>query len=140
MLKKVSSHRLIVTASSLGSMLEEIRTEMAYSNYAIDIQELPKFPDIYPYLTHETASDPFEKIRLPSHDSFVDGVVLYIHSSGSTGFPKPIPWTHKVLSKITFSSPIDEYRGLEEDIRESYSSCPCASLILVTSHGGTRDA
>jgi acyl-CoA synthetase (AMP-forming)/AMP-acid ligase II len=122
MLKQVSSHRLIVTASSLGPLLENIKKELAVSDYTIDIQELPVFPDIYPRFTRESASDPFESIEPPSRDAFVDGVVLYIHSSGSTGFPKPIPWTHKVLSKYTNEPYVDEYRGIEKDIRAHSSS------------------
>jgi acyl-coenzyme A synthetase/AMP-(fatty) acid ligase len=118
MLRKVSSHRLIVTASSLGSLLDDVKKELAATHYALDIQELPAFPDIYPYFTHENISDPFEPIELPSRDTFADGIVLYIHSSGSTGFPKPIPWTHDVLSKVTYSSFVDEYRNLDKDIRE----------------------
>jgi acyl-coenzyme A synthetase/AMP-(fatty) acid ligase len=118
MLRKASSHRLIVTASSLGSLLEDVKNELAASDYGLDIQELPAFPDIYPYFTHENISDPFDPIELPSRDAFVDGVVLYIHSSGSTGFPKPIPWTHQVLSKFTYASFVEEYRGVDKDIRE----------------------
>jgi acyl-CoA synthetase (AMP-forming)/AMP-acid ligase II len=118
MLRKVSSHRLIVTASSVGSLLGDVKKELAASEYSLDIQELPAFPDIYPCFTRETISDPFEPIALPSRDAFVDGIIPYIHSSGSTGFPKPIPWTHEVLSKFTYAPFVTEYRGLDRDIRE----------------------
>jgi acyl-CoA synthetase (AMP-forming)/AMP-acid ligase II len=123
MLKKVSSHRLIVTSSSLGSLLDNVKKELADSDYAIDFQELPAFPDIYPYFTRETASDSFEPIKLPSRDAFVDEAILYIHSSGSTGFPKPIPWTHKFFSKFTHAVFVEEYRGQDREIRELSLFC-----------------
>jgi acyl-coenzyme A synthetase/AMP-(fatty) acid ligase len=120
MLRKTSSHRLIATTASLGSLLDDVKNELAASDYALDITELPAFTDIYPNFTHETVRDPFEPIAVPSRDTFVNDVVLYIHSSGSTGFPKPIPWTHEVFSKYTFTPYCDEYRTLDPKLRASF--------------------
>jgi acyl-coenzyme A synthetase/AMP-(fatty) acid ligase len=120
MVKKVGAHRLMVTAASLGSLPNEVKEELAMAGYHLDIEELPAFPDIYPRLTHETAADPFEPIPLPARDTFINEVVIYIHSSGSTGFPKPIPWTHRVFSKFAFAALVDELRSLDKDMRKFF--------------------
>jgi acyl-coenzyme A synthetase/AMP-(fatty) acid ligase len=120
MLRKISSHRLIATTASLGSLLEDVKNELAASDYALEIQELPAFPDIYPHFTHETVQDPFEPIALPSRDTYINGIVLYLHTSGTTGFPKIIPWTHEVFSKYTFAPYCDEYRSIDSGFREFF--------------------
>jgi acyl-CoA synthetase (AMP-forming)/AMP-acid ligase II len=117
MLRKVSCHKLFATTASLGPLLEDVKFELAASDYPLEIDELPILPDIYPHFTHETSKDPFESISLPSRDVFVDGVVMYIHSSGSTGFPKPIPYRHEIFTNFTFRPYCDEYRHVREDLR-----------------------
>jgi acyl-coenzyme A synthetase/AMP-(fatty) acid ligase len=116
-----------VTASSLGSLLDDVKKELTASDFALNIKELPGLPDIYPHFTRETISEPFESIKIPARDTFVGGTVMYIHSSGSTGFPKPIAWTHEVFSKYTFSPFIDPIKRLDKDTRESLILGPCLS-------------
>jgi acyl-coenzyme A synthetase/AMP-(fatty) acid ligase len=118
MLRKISSHRLIATTTSLGSLLEDVKKELAAADYALEIQELPAFPDIYPRFTHESIQDPFEPMALPSRDTYMNEIVLYLHTSGTTGFPKIIPWTHEVFSKYTFAPYCDEYRSLDSGFRK----------------------
>ncbi|KAI5119742.1 hypothetical protein M0805_008672 [Coniferiporia weirii] len=47
---------------------------------------MPSYEEIY---TSDAEFKPFPLVK-PDLDS----IVLYLHSSGSTAFPKPIPWTH----------------------------------------------
>jgi hypothetical protein len=126
-----------VTASSLGSLLDDVKKELAASDYSIDIQEVPALPDIYLHFTQETIGDPFEPIALPARDAFVDETILCIHSSGSTGFPKPISWTHEILSNWTFGPLVDDFRGLDKDIRESSLLAIVFDLTNDISHGNT---
>jgi hypothetical protein len=84
MLRKVSAHRLMVTAASLGTLLSEVKEELAASDYEISIEELPAFTDIYPHFGFETADMSFEPLAMPTVDAFVNGAPLILHSSGST--------------------------------------------------------
>jgi hypothetical protein len=84
MMRKVSAHRLMVTAASLGTLLSEVKEELAASGYELSIEELPEFTDIYPHFGFETADMSFESLALPSADAFVNNAPLILHSSGST--------------------------------------------------------
>jgi hypothetical protein len=134
MLRKVSAHRLMVTATSLGTLLSEVQEELAASDYELSIEELPAFTKIYPHFGFETADMSFEPLTLPSADAFVNRSPLILHSSGSTarlsffiviwylaeccsqGFPKPIAWSHGFLSSLTYSAFADEPRHDERNI------------------------
>ncbi|KAF9553324.1 acetyl-CoA synthetase-like protein [Agrocybe pediades] len=58
---------------------------------------IPVFDDLYSSYSAMYDSDgsdlPFEKKDL-------DDIAMYIHSSGTTNFPKPIPWTHSHLLRF----------------------------------------
>ncbi|EPQ54835.1 acetyl-CoA synthetase-like protein [Gloeophyllum trabeum ATCC 11539] len=96
MLQKTSCHRLITTSGSLSSLLSGLQTELSSVNYELKIEELPAFHDAFPHLGREKASDPFTPYpRL--ENSRPEDIICYIHSSGSTGFPKSIPHTNKTL-------------------------------------------
>jgi hypothetical protein len=84
MMRKVSAHRLMVTAASLGTLLSEVKEELVASGYELSIEELPAFTDIYPHFGFETADMSFESLALPSADAFVNNAPLILHSSGST--------------------------------------------------------
>ncbi|KAF4618223.1 hypothetical protein D9613_011591 [Agrocybe pediades] len=59
---------------------------------------IPVFEDLYtPSSDHCDGDDlPFEKKSL-------DDVAMYMHSSGSTNFPKPIAWTHSHMLRFAMS-------------------------------------
>jgi acyl-CoA synthetase (AMP-forming)/AMP-acid ligase II len=114
MLKTVSSHRLIVTESSLEALVKDVKEELDSSGYALEIQELPLLIDIYPYLARESKSDAFEPLPPSSRVESPDDVVLYIHSSGSTGLPKSIPMRNELFSKMIFSPLVEPLKGLQE--------------------------
>jgi acyl-CoA synthetase (AMP-forming)/AMP-acid ligase II len=100
-LRTVSSHRCIVTAASLGPLLGEVQSSFDQEQYTLSIEELPAFTDIYPFLSRETVADPFEPLsRTPTRDTYAEGVVHYLHSSGSTGFPKSIPYRWNYINRI----------------------------------------
>ncbi|KAJ6617577.1 putative aminoadipate reductase [Mycena sp. CBHHK59/15] len=99
LLRKTSCHRLIATCVTLQPLLIELEQEIARldPDFVLDIEEIPSLLQIYPNLGAETSDCPFESYAAStSHPSF-DDTCLYLHSSGSTGFPKCIPATHRVL-------------------------------------------
>lgn len=100
MLRKVSAHRLVVTSASLQPLVSGIEDELvrAADNFSLSFVELPRLPEVYPRLAHERAEDSFTPVPLPSRGAFKNDIVLYLHSSGSTGYPKPIPFFHEVIA------------------------------------------
>jgi hypothetical protein len=100
MLRKVSAHRLMVTAASLGALLSEVKEELAASGYELSIEELPAFTDIYPHFGFETADMSFKSLALPSADAFVNNVPLILHSSGSTVLPIFIVFSGTSLNAV----------------------------------------
>jgi acyl-CoA synthetase (AMP-forming)/AMP-acid ligase II len=91
--------------------------ESSAENYALFIAEIPLLGQIYPHLGHELTADPFVPYPSPATRTSLDYVAMFLHSSGgfyllsnsflnrklnlctsgSTGFPKCIPETHRNL-------------------------------------------
>ncbi|KII87501.1 hypothetical protein PLICRDRAFT_257848 [Plicaturopsis crispa FD-325 SS-3] len=98
LLRNTNCHRIIVTRSSLRALFDEIEVEIATKGepFELEISEAPAFDLLYPCLGRETSSDPFDEYPEPALDRRpkLSDILLYLHSSGSTGFPKPIPQSH----------------------------------------------
>ena len=94
MLQKTNCHKVIFNPPVHG-LVSAVHSILAKDNYSLEQTELPALHSVFPSLAGE------EKVvkTFPSHRTTpsVDDVVMYIHSSGSTGFPKPIPQTHRIL-------------------------------------------
>ncbi|EGO19943.1 hypothetical protein SERLADRAFT_418199 [Serpula lacrymans var. lacrymans S7.9] len=102
LLKRTSCHHMIMTQQPLHALLNGIKSELGSaqsgpeaSTFDLTVQDVPSFADLYPKLGCETESDPFEPV--PPVPARLNDVALYLHSSGSTGFPKPIPQSHLVV-------------------------------------------
>ncbi|KAE9396160.1 acetyl-CoA synthetase-like protein [Gymnopus androsaceus JB14] len=70
--------------------------EMFDPTYVLSIEEAPTLHDAYPHLGKETTEDPFTPISATFSPKDSDKGI-YLHSSGSTGLPKPILLTHQIL-------------------------------------------
>lgn len=90
MMRKVGCRRLIATRHSLAPLLVGISAELA----EVQIEDLPTLAYAYPELGKETANTPFVPYPKGGTRPLKDNVMFYLHSSGSTGFPKPIPLTN----------------------------------------------
>ncbi|TFK74192.1 acetyl-CoA synthetase-like protein, partial [Pluteus cervinus] len=110
LLEKTSCKFMITTRNTLKPLLDEVELLLSEAKSGLDLQieEAPAlrevFPqfmggadegDVRPWLQSLTRPDP-------------DDLCLYIHSSGSTGFPKAIPWTHRLV--MQWASLLDNYR------------------------------
>lgn len=98
LLKDTSCHTLLTTYQTLGTLVEQMKLELAATDptYSLKIIEVPPLFDIFPKLGHETLEDPFEEYPTGTRPP-LDDVLLYLHSSGSTGFPKTIPQSFKTM-------------------------------------------
>ncbi|KAI6125332.1 hypothetical protein EDD16DRAFT_1474429, partial [Pisolithus croceorrhizus] len=97
LLKTTKSHHLIATKSSLGNLIPEVNRQLVSHGeeaYSLQIDEPPTLATVYPYISEETIDSSF--VPYPKGEINNDDVMFYLHSSGSTGFPKPIPITHLV--------------------------------------------
>jgi acyl-CoA synthetase (AMP-forming)/AMP-acid ligase II len=72
-------------------------------DFILDIEEMPPLGQIYPNLDTETPDCPFQTYPTQISPVQLDKIGLYSHSSGSTGFSKAVPLTHRVLAQtLTF--------------------------------------
>ncbi|KAG6896087.1 putative secondary metabolism biosynthetic enzyme [Termitomyces sp. T32_za158] len=69
------------------------------------IEETPSIASVYPYLAHETANHPFNRYHLGVQRPSRSDPCIYLHSSGSTGNPKPIPQNHVYWVQLSYPTP-----------------------------------
>ncbi|KAF7985842.1 hypothetical protein HWV62_526 [Athelia sp. TMB] len=92
LLQKTSCTRILTTSPSLGELISQV-TALAPFN----VEEAPTISKCYPFLGQETALDTFESYPPLAGRVGLDDVLFYLHSSGSTGLPKPIPQSGRAI-------------------------------------------
>ncbi|KAF5349813.1 hypothetical protein D9758_010235 [Tetrapyrgos nigripes] len=106
-------HRIITTDATLHSFLASIRENLDPTYRAECVfEEAPSLSILYPKLGRETSQDDFSPLSNPfvPTDERKD-LALCMHSSGSTGVPKTIRFTHRVFKSFAlFSDMIDQTR------------------------------
>ncbi|KAF4617234.1 hypothetical protein D9613_005789 [Agrocybe pediades] len=118
LLKKSSSHYLLTTQVTLKPLIDGVKRELQSSDptYELVIQEIPSLYVAYPKLAKEREEDPFTPFI--SHlKPVITDVAMFLHSSGSTGFPKAIPQTHEMISHWGSMRPSDYFKEHKPDIR-----------------------
>lgn len=96
LLQSTSCHRVVGTPASFPSLFADVSAALP-PDYALTVDELPFGHSLYPKLGSETAADPFEAYPPPARRPALTDIGYYLHSSGSTGFPKAIPFPHQVV-------------------------------------------
>jgi acyl-coenzyme A synthetase/AMP-(fatty) acid ligase len=97
MMEKTGCHRLITTNRSLGSLIDGIKADFmshGVTTNQLRIDEIPSLKDLYPALIRGSPNEAFVPFPPPALRASRDDILVYLHSSGSTGFPKPIPITN----------------------------------------------
>lgn len=99
LLKASSCHAVISTQVTLRGLLQGVRAELSttYPDFDLDIWEAPTLNEIYPKLGSETVDDSFTPYPPSPTRAALTDVAIYLHSSGSTGFPKCIPQSHMIM-------------------------------------------
>ena len=113
MLQKTHCHRLV--ASKFTDPLSTgVQKALVAKGYILDLMRLPSIRSIFPGLYSTPPDVTYDATPYPAHVALQkpDDVVLIIHSSGSTGIPKPIPQTHKILLQWCRSCMITIYLSL----------------------------
>jgi thioester reductase-like protein len=120
MMEKTGCRRLIATGYTLGPLLDGIRTELASlgdGSIHVRIEEPPTLAYAYPELGKETGSATFVPYPKAEERPMNDDIMFYLHSSGSTGFPKPIPITYLTAVHWCNTPSIMQHVDTRADIR-----------------------
>ena len=107
LLQKTGCRRLLVTQHTLKELLDSVRA----LDSSLSIEEIPSLNQLYPQQSPTFRHYP--TLPKPSFES----TAIYIHSSGSTGFPKPIPLTHRSIWSYANLPPLRELRDHHTEIR-----------------------
>ncbi|KAF7289315.1 General substrate transporter [Mycena indigotica] len=124
---KNACHRVLSTCITLRSLIQATKEEISKldSDFVVDFEEMPSIHQLYPHLGIETAQDICE--LYPTESAFkLDDVCLILHSSGSTGFPKPILHSHRGIMQRANLGQVTEMRN--------YFSHPIATMHLPAFH------
>ncbi|EIW83469.1 acetyl-CoA synthetase-like protein [Coniophora puteana RWD-64-598 SS2] len=118
MLNKTECRHILIITPLPATFLDEV---CGLSALDLTITRLPPIARIYPKLGRETAENAFAPF--PYKRPHPEEVAMYLHSSGSTGFPKPIAITHLRLIQwlrqcVTFVGQISQ--SLKEPSRGTH--------------------
>ena len=102
MMEKTACHHIIAD-SSTKALIAEVRAELEGKNHAVQTTEPPGLFDAFPTLAPGAKQNEYRAYEgpYPYSDARPDEeVVIILHSSGSTGFPKPIPLSQQYLYPV----------------------------------------
>ena len=94
MLKKINCSRIVTLDHAHKSLIDGIRREIG--DAPLTVYELPTLRYAFPKLGQEVALDSFTPYPPSLKRPGLDSPAIYIHSSGSTGFPKAIAHSHRI--------------------------------------------
>lgn len=93
MMKKTNCSRIVTLDHAHKPLIDGIRLELQGAQ--LTVYEIPTFRYAFPKLGKEVTADSFIPYPPPKRPD-LDSPAIYIHSSGSTGFPKAIPHSHRI--------------------------------------------
>lgn len=95
MLEATSCTRILAQASTMP-LVQQVQAEVAPKGVTLRVDDLPSLYDVFPNLDSKQKNvPPVEPYPAAQEPVDVLKPCMYIHSSGSTGFPKSIHYTHK---------------------------------------------
>ena len=88
----------VLTQPSLVHLLSDAQTAFAANGVCLQVDELPSIHSVYPSLSG--AIQNVEEVTFPTiKNPGDDDIALYLHSAGSTGLPKPIALSQKIINQ-----------------------------------------
>ncbi|KAL1699761.1 hypothetical protein EV121DRAFT_295859 [Schizophyllum commune] len=116
LLRASDCHRVVATQQTLHALIAAVKGELG-SEYALEVDEVPALDAVFPHLAQEKESDAFEPYPESSVEPKSDDMLLYLHSSGSTGFPKAIPHTRASMAGWSRLAIIHDLRQYQPRLR-----------------------
>ncbi|KAI5884843.1 acetyl-CoA synthetase-like protein [Schizophyllum commune H4-8] len=113
--------------------MREIKVELG-EEYDLTIEEMPALDLLYPHLAHEKATDAFEPYPEPVTPQKPGDMEIYLHSSGSTGFPKAIGHTHASIAGWSKLAMVRDGRRLKKRLRLATHMLPAFHTIGICVH------
>lgn len=95
LLLRTSCRRIASITPNHATLLDDVRRLMGDTASGLTIIDIPSISDVYPHLGCESPAHPFVPYPKRASITRITETVLYMHSSGSTGFPKPIAQNHR---------------------------------------------
>ncbi|KAJ7496400.1 putative aminoadipate reductase [Mycena latifolia] len=128
LLRRTSCHRILATCVTLAPLIAGIQQEFRDTEpeYSLDVAEMPSLAGVYPNLGAEKPDSTFDPYPASTAPPALDDTALYLHSSGSTGFPKAIAATHRILTQWATFAPVT-------DVRDHITG-PLANMALPAFH------
>ncbi|KAG2366971.1 acetyl-CoA synthetase-like protein [Suillus spraguei] len=128
MMEKIRCRRVITTQHSLASLIDGVKANFvsgATQTSQVRVDEIPALKDLYPALVSGTPNEAIVPYSQLSESPLSENDILfYLHSSGSTGFPKPIPISNLTAAHWCITPPIFDHINVPASIRVSTASLP----------------
>ncbi|KAF8835574.1 putative aminoadipate reductase [Paxillus ammoniavirescens] len=127
MMQKTDCCRLIATQNTIRSLLDGVRRELASlgdTSIQLHVDEPPAISYAYPNLGKEVAGTPFVPYPKAEKRPVNNDIMFYLHSSGSTGFPKPIPITYRICFHWCITPPFLDRGDIPTDVRIGAAALP----------------
>ncbi|KAF7343921.1 General substrate transporter [Mycena venus] len=133
LLRKTSCHRIVSTCVTLDALLVGVKEELGHvdPDFTLKIEEVPSLSQVYPNLGDEKPDRAFDPYPASANRPALDDVCLYLHSSGSTGLPKAIPETHRVLWQWTT---LEAFRDIRDRIAHPLAGMPIPAFHMSGIH------
>ena len=98
MLERTNTHRILVNPA-VSTLIQEVQEACFAKGHHLKLIELPGLLDAFPQFQTDAHNDALKvnPYPPPHKEPGDDDPSFYLHSSGSTGFPKPICHTHRVI-------------------------------------------
>lgn len=96
MLQKSACNKIFTTSSTLGPLIAQVKA-LTPPESTLVVEDAPIISQCYLRLGNETSSDPFTPYPDFQTSMNLEELLFYLHSSGSTGFPKPVPQTNRTF-------------------------------------------
>ncbi|KAJ7056386.1 putative aminoadipate reductase [Mycena amicta] len=109
LLETTNVHRILTTRGSLVQSIDSLTGQR--STWDLSLEDIPTLAQMYPLLGRETSQDAFTPYPQPTDKPSLEEPAFYLHSSGSTGLPKPIPLSHRSI--ISFAA-LETYTQIVE--------------------------
>ena len=81
----------IISQPDFAPLLSDVKAQLGERHHSLKVEGLPGLLDIFPDLHQNGYAAPCAPYPKASKPHDMEDIVVYLHSSGSTGLPRAIP-------------------------------------------------